>query len=510
MKIQTSVQITMKTIPRLFGALCASLFCIHQAHAADLATNESGVQLTVELRDGSHVVGKSVEGALSFHSGALGDMKLAWAGIRSIEFSGTNTYTARLTATNGDAFAVTFAADALRVETGFGQNEFPVKLIRRVKVSTSSMGTAGGAAALQLMIELRDGSQVVGKGLDDSLSFHSPAMGDLKLTWSGIRSLQYTGTNTGIAQLTATNGDVYEVRFDAAAVRVETSFGKTELPVNLIRGIKVSAVTMPGELPSGLVSLWAGEGNANDGIGGNKGQLVNGAGFMPGKVGQAFNLNNGDGGDGGFQSSRGSYVRIPSSPSLDVGKGDGFAIECWIKPVSMASQQVVVEFERKLGTASGSDVGTQLGMNGGCLAGNIKDVADGDHIFTSPANLLVAGAWQHIALTYDKPSGLAAFYINGTVVTQTNIGSFTPQTSFIYLLIGARTTFGSVSNPRSVFSGGMDEIGIYNRALSSSEVQAIYDAQNNGESLSSSSALPLLSSPIEPETRFPNSDYSDF
>jgi hypothetical protein len=145
----------MKTIPSLFGALCASLFCIHQAHAADLATNESGVQLTIELRDGSRVVGKSVEDALSFHSATLGDAKLPWSGIRSIEYAGTNTSASRLTAAAGDAFAVTLAADALRLETGFGLNEFPVKFIRSVKVSTPSMGTSGGAAALQLMIARR-------------------------------------------------------------------------------------------------------------------------------------------------------------------------------------------------------------------------------------------------------------------------------------------------------------------------------------------------------------------
>ena len=157
MKTQMPVQITMKTIPRLFGALCASLFCIHQVQAADVSTNESGVQLTIELRDGSHVVGKSAEGALSFHSATLGDAKLPWSDIRSIEYAGTNTSVARLTAAAGDVFAVTLAADSLRVETGFGQNEFPVKLIRSIKVSTPSMGTAAGAATAQLMIELRDG-----------------------------------------------------------------------------------------------------------------------------------------------------------------------------------------------------------------------------------------------------------------------------------------------------------------------------------------------------------------
>ena len=33
--------------------------------------------------------------------------------------------------------------------------------------------------------------------------------------------------------------------------------------------------------------------------------------------------------------------------------------------------------------------------------------------------------WQHVAVTYDKASGLAALYANGSAVTTTNLGSFT-------------------------------------------------------------------------------------
>jgi hypothetical protein len=261
MKILTLVQITMKTIPRLFGALCASLFFIHQPQAAAASGNETGVQLSIELRDGSHVVGKSLEDTLGIHSAALGDMKLPWAGIRSIEYAGTNTSAARLTATNGDLFAITLAAETLRVETGFGQTELPVKLLRSVKVSPPGrVAAAAGAGAAQLAIELRDGSHVVGKGLDDALSFHSSAMGDLKLTWAGIRSLEYAGTNTDMARLTATNGDVYEVQFTVAAVRVETSFGKRELPVKLIRSIKVSGIVNNGGGPAFNIDFGPGKG----------------------------------------------------------------------------------------------------------------------------------------------------------------------------------------------------------------------------------------------------------
>jgi hypothetical protein len=61
-----------------------------------------------------------------------------------------------------------------------------------------------------------------------------------------------------------------------------------------------------------------------------------------------------------------------------------------------------------------------------------------------------------------------------------NLGSFTPKTD-LDLLLGARTLFTSVENPSDVFSGKLDEFGIYNRALSASEIQAICAEENSGE-----------------------------
>jgi hypothetical protein len=148
--------------------------------------------------------------------------------------------------TNGDVFTVQLTADTLPVETDFGKSDLPVKQIRSIKVLPKAMPYVPAPPAVpletgsQLTVELRDGSHIVGKGLDDTLTFHSSALGDVKLTWSGIRSIEYTTTNTDLAQLTATNGDAYMVQFLTPQVRVETSFGKSDLPVNMIRTISVS------------------------------------------------------------------------------------------------------------------------------------------------------------------------------------------------------------------------------------------------------------------------------
>jgi serine/threonine protein kinase len=346
----------------------------------------------------------------------------------------------------------------------------------------------------RLNIELRDGSHIVGKSLDDILRFRSASLGDMKLAVSGIRSIAMADDGV-TARLEATNGDALDVQFIAAGLRVETGFGKTELPVKLIKSIRVSAMSNPGQMPSGLVALWSGEGNANDSVGGNNGQLVGSVGFMPGKVGQAFNFNNEIGSVNfprvnfgndlqDFRINRGSgygYVQIPASPALDVGKGDGFTFECWIKPVSVTQRMLFAEYERAIGTYDWADIGFNFGIRPpSVLAFNLVDdtATHSGHDIITPPNLLAANVWQHIALTYDKASGIAVIYINGAVAVQSNLGSFTPQTSFPYLLIGARTTFGSPSNLQDVFSGGMDEIGIYNHALSADEIQTIYNSGN--------------------------------
>jgi hypothetical protein len=463
----------MKKILQLFCALCALTFCANPVQAAPADTNESSFQLAIELRDGSRVVGKTVDDAVSLHSGALGDLKLSWAGIRSIEFA-TDTDAARLTATNGDGFSVRFAADTLSLETGFGKTDLPVKLIRSIKVSprikpsVQVPAVAAGESGFQLTIDLRDGSHVVGKGLDESVNFNSTAMGDLKLGWAGIRSIEYAAANTDTARLTATNGDVYEVRFAAETVRVETSFGKTELPVKLIRSLKVSAMTGPGQLPSGLVALWSGEGDGSDSVGGNTATLTD-ITFVEGKVGQAFSFN-------GTSSS----IRIPASPSLDVGAGDGFTIMAWIKPTDVNGYHPMFAW------SDGTPVNSSICFNSsesGVLMICITD-GEGNRFLVSNQGVLASGVFQHIALTYDKASGVGTWYLNGVIVAQRHLSGQVNSTKGDLWISHRDTNQGNWSSNRS-FVGLMDEIALYNRALSAAEIQAVIAQQSNGETLPS-------------------------
>jgi subtilisin-like proprotein convertase family protein len=209
---------------------------------------------------------------------------------------------------------------------------------------------------------------------------------------------------------------------------------------------------------------WRAENNVWDSIYGNTGTLENATGFKAGEVGNAFNLNGVN-----------NFVLV--NPTFPVGQKNGFTIEGWINPTSLTKAMLISEYERVLQSFNGNDVGVQFGFNSlapGNFDVNIKDIGGGDHIFYSLPGVVTTNGWQHVALSYNKVLGMAALYHNGFLLLQTNLGSFTPDTTFTNLLFGARTTFNSVLSPNAAFSGGMDEMSIYDRALSDSEIQAIF------------------------------------
>jgi hypothetical protein len=211
---------------------------------------------------------------------------------------------------------------------------------------------------------------------------------------------------------------------------------------------------------AGLVAWWPLDGNTVDRVGTNDGTLVNGPVFTAGLVNQALSF---DGAD--------DAVRVPASSSLNVGLSDGLTIEGWINPADVSQQRPVVEWVNSNATLSGVHLWISV-LGAGSVFGNVMDSFGNGHHISSAPGLVVPGAWQHIALSYDKLTGVATLYLNGVIVQQQNLGIFTPLTS-LDLLLGHRPGLPS-------FSGLIDEVSIANRVLSPGEIQTIYDADSAG------------------------------
>jgi hypothetical protein len=322
----------------------------------------------------------------------------------------------------------------------------------------------------RLIVELQDGSKIIGKSGDDNFQFHSDVLGEMKLPLERIRSIECR-PKTNAVQLVTTNSDTLTAQFVTKVIRVETGFGNFKLPVDLIQRLTVSSMGKLGQMREGLVALWSGEGDGNDLAGGNNATLTD-ISFADGKAGRAFVFNGSN-----------AKIRVPASPSLNVGLGDGLTIEVWINPANLNLQEIC-EWNRNDGVPYGAaQIGTHMEINespgDGSLWGNLVDTSGVSHNFHSKTGIIIPNSFQHIAMTYDKTSGVAMLYRNGVAVAKANLSVFTPQTSFDFF-IGTRPSgfFTGI-----YFQGKMDEMGIYKRALSASEIQTICKEDNSGEPL---------------------------
>jgi hypothetical protein len=84
-----------------------------------------------------------------------------------------------------------------------------------------------------------------------------------------------------------------------------------------------------------------------------------------------------------------------------------------------------------------------------------------------------ANQWTHMFITYNGSVG--KLYRNGTqVATDSPIGEFYDWSETVY--IGAATASPDTGTWTDYFNGSIDEVRIYNRALSADEILAIYNS----------------------------------
>ncbi len=205
--------------------------------------------------------------------------------------------------------------------------------------------------------------------------------------------------------------------------------------------------------PSGLFGWWPAEGDAKDVAGTNNGMLVNGVNFTNGMVGQAFSL------DGAS-----SYVSIPDAPSFH-GLTSNITIEAWIKVNQFPSGDwtaIVTKGDsswRLHRHGSTSVISFSIGgLSSADLAGN-RNVNDGQ--------------WHHVAGVYNHTN--LFLYVDGALDASAPATGTIAQNSYP-VCIGE-----NAEHPGRIWNGLIDEVSIYNRALTAAEIQFIYNAGSSGK-----------------------------
>jgi hypothetical protein len=96
-------------------------------------SSEAAAQVTVELRDGSRLVGTLAQEALSVHSEVLGDLRIPVARIVCLQWPEDDETKAHLKVVNGDELLVKVTTAELRLKTCFGEVKLAPALIRQVQ-----------------------------------------------------------------------------------------------------------------------------------------------------------------------------------------------------------------------------------------------------------------------------------------------------------------------------------------------------------------------------------------
>jgi hypothetical protein len=243
---------------------------------------------------------------------------------------------------------------------------------------------------------------------------------------------------------------------------------------NFVIGVAVTAsdatsdmVTLPVTAasvapPANLVSWWTGDGNnpttAPDIAGTNPGTLSGGVTYAPGEAGNAFSFNG--------ASNRTNYVNVPDAPSLNSTTGTwGF----WVKTTQSGAY---VGFVGKAdATTSLNGLIMQMDQATGHARVEIKNNSQTTLLNgTTPLN---DGQWHYYALSFQS-GGPMVLYVDG----QQQATGTAPVFTFNPNPLRFGTQLDTFWTP---YNGLLDEVQIFNRILSATEIQAIYGAGTAGQ-----------------------------
>jgi|GEM_PF-1440179 hypothetical protein len=286
-----------------------------------------------------------------------------------------------------------------------------------------------------------------------SVAFGVTATGSLPLSYQW----KFNGTNfdgATNASLTLTNVQLSQA--GTYSVQVTNAFGSIMSSNAILTVISPSLCVKP---PNGLVAWWQADGNAFDRAGTNDG-VVQSITYTNGVIGQAFACNG---------SGR---VQIADSPAFQLT--NALSIECWIRPRGNGN----VIFWRG-DNRSGMDPYFLSMQGNNSLRFYIED-ASGNAAFVETT--LDYNQWYYMAATWDGASGIMDLYVNGQLASQTNttIRAFGPLNPNNNPAVGIGNTVGN----NFPFVGDIDEVSLYSRALTTDEIQFIYNAESNGECVS--------------------------
>ncbi|MCY2927346.1 MAG: hypothetical protein NT031_18300 [Planctomycetota bacterium] len=195
----------------------------------------------------------------------------------------------------------------------------------------------------------------------------------------------------------------------------ELSIWNRALSEEEVRALQTPRPFGRNPLAEGLVGLWTGEGNANDTVGRNHGTVRGKVTFVPGKVGQAFQV-----------SGRDGYVDLGNPPALQLTGNMTTAM--WVNPSrldDLCCLLVRTQNRDSIHMTADGALHYCYGRNGDPRWEHIDLGSDGKTLHyiennppvvlkaQNPGRVLHVGEWTHVAIVRDLESHTLRWYFDG-------------------------------------------------------------------------------------------------
>lgn len=220
------------------------------------------------------------------------------------------------------------------------------------------------------------------------------------------------------------------------------------------------------EPPDSLIAWWPADGSLYDFGGRNNAQLQNGAGFAPAIAGDGFYL---DGVD--------DEVLVPDAPELNFGMGS-FTVQVWINLYSVTESNIAPIISKRV--EQDWRRGWILQRNGwhpwlGLLRFYIGDGRDEGFNVVSETSV-VWNQDHHVVVVVDRENAVLRMYVDGELQEhQPDISGLGSVNNTAPVRMGRSGEF-----LENAFGGVIDEPALFNRALTTAEVEALYYAGDEG------------------------------
>ena len=263
--------------------------------------------------------------------------------------------------------------------------------------------------------------------------------------------------------------------------------------LTLLTAILLATTTFaqfPNYVPTnGLVGWWPFNGNANDESGnGNNGTLVGNTILTSDRFG---NLNSAFSFDG-----NGDYIDCGNATSVNIT--GSLSISAWIYANDLSTERGIITKSPLPPT----DDAYQLVV--GAYVQSDLNFLNSDFGYIVPLF-----NWVNVISVFDSVSNTVSLYTNGILDTTVNVSFSSIGTSSDNLCLGThRPTFTTNWS----WSGTLDDIGIWNRALTDCEIKDLFNSQlgsSNTTSSQTQTALDTYTWPVNNQTYTQSGTYSD-